>query len=84
MQGLFFIPMKRSFNADEPELMDRPQPVTAELEADLENLQKINRYFGSYALVRQFLNCWISRDRTWHVLDLCTASGDIPRMMACP
>src|SRR5437867_2817278 len=74
--------MKRAFNADEPELMDRPQPVTRELETDLENLQQINRRFGSYGLVRHFLRGWIKPGRTWRVLDLATGAGDIPRMMA--
>ena len=31
--------MKRQFDPAEPELMDRPQPVSAELESDLHNLR---------------------------------------------
>ncbi len=73
--------MKRSFSAEEPELMDQPQPVTRELEIDLENLRKINRYFGSHSLLRPFLRRWFEPGRTFRVLDLCTASGDLPRMM---
>ena len=73
--------MKRSFNAGETEWMDRPQPVSRELETDLDNLRKINRWFGSYTLVRYFLRNWLTGGRTFRVLDLCTASGDIPRMM---
>jgi len=73
--------MKREFNPDEPELMDRPQPVTPELEGDLENLRRLNRYFGSYGLVRTFLRCWFVPGGTYRVLDLATGSGDIPRMM---
>lgn len=61
--------------------MDQPQPVSRELEIDLENLRKINRYFGSYSLARHFLRSWFSPERTYRVLDLCTASGDLPRMM---
>ena len=38
--------MKRSFNAAEPELMDRPQPVSAVLERDLHNIRQLNRFFG--------------------------------------
>ncbi len=38
--------MKRQFDPAEPELMDRPQPVSAELERDLKNLRQLNRWFG--------------------------------------
>ena len=39
--------------------MDRPQPVSAALISDLENLRTLNRYFGSYRLIRFFLRRWI-------------------------
>lgn len=71
----------REFDPAEPELMDRPQPVSRELEVDLENLVGINRHFGSHRLVRSFLRRWWQPGRTYRVLDLCTASGDIPRLM---
>ena len=71
----------RDFNPSEPELMDRPQPVSAELEADLENLVRINRNFGSHRLIRWFLRRWLRPGGSYRVLDLCTASGDIPRLM---
>ena len=71
----------RAFDPDEPELMDRPQPVSAELEADLENLVRINRNFGSHRLIRWFLRRWLRPGGRYRVLDLCTASGDIPRLM---
>lgn len=74
--------MKRQFDPAEPELMDRPQPVSAELESDLHNLRQLNRYFGSYALVRRFLRKWIEPGETLRVLDLATGSGDIPRLIA--
>lgn len=73
--------MPRVFNPAEPELMDRPQPVTAEFERDLENLRKLNRYFGSYALIRQFISRWIKPGDEMRVLDLATGSGDIPRLI---
>ena len=38
--------MKRVFDPQDPELMDRPQPVTPALEADLRNLVSLNRWFG--------------------------------------
>jgi 2-polyprenyl-3-methyl-5-hydroxy-6-metoxy-1,4-benzoquinol methylase len=74
--------MKRQFDPAEPELMDRPQPVSTELESDLHNLRRLNRFFGSYALVRRFLRKWIRPGVTLRVLDLATGSGDIPRLIA--
>lgn len=74
--------MKREFDPDMPEMMDRPQPVTPELESDLENLRRLNQYFGSYGLLRYFLRLWLSPGRTWCILDLATGSADIPCMIA--
>lgn len=71
----------RDFHPDEPELMDRPQPVSRELEVDLDNLIRINRHFGSHRLIRWFLRRWLKPGGTYRLLDLCTASGDIPRLM---
>lgn len=73
--------MKRAFDPLEPELMDRPQPVSPELEAYMRNLVSLNRYFGSYRLIRKFLAQWLVPERTYRVLDLCTGVGDIPRLM---
>lgn len=73
--------MKRAFDSQTPELMDRPQPVTPELEADLRNLVSLNRRFGSHRLVRKFLAQWLVANRTYRVLDFCTGAGDIPRLM---
>lgn len=73
--------MKRRFDPAEPEWMDRPQPVSAELESDLRNLRALNRYFGSYRLVRHFFRRWILPNDKLRVLDLATGSGDIPRMV---
>lgn len=73
--------MKRSFNPAEPELMDRPQPVSAELISDLRNLRQLNRFFGSYALTTHFLRRWIRPGEQLRVLDLATGSGDIPRLV---
>ena len=71
----------RDFDPATPELMDRPQPVSHELEVDLENLVRINRNFGSHRLIRWFLRRWLQPGRSYRILDLCTASGDIPRLM---
>jgi 2-polyprenyl-3-methyl-5-hydroxy-6-metoxy-1,4-benzoquinol methylase len=73
--------MRRSFNPAEPELMDRPQPVTPELASDLRNLRKLNRYFGSYRLIEHFLRRWIQPRSRMRILDLATGSGDIPRLI---
>jgi SAM-dependent methyltransferase len=73
--------MKRQFDPAEPELMDRPQPVTAELVSDLRNLRQLNRHFGSHALVTHFLRRWIQPGMRLRVLDLATGSGDIPRLV---
>lgn len=61
--------------------MDRPQPVSAELEGDLRNLRQLNRYFGSYRLIEHFLRRWISPGSQMRILDLATGSGDIPRLV---
>ena len=71
----------RDFDPAKPELMDLPQPVSQELEVDLENLVRINRNFGSHRLIRWFLRRWWQPGGRYRVLDLCTASGDIPRLM---
>ena len=62
-------------------MMDRPQPVSAHLAVDLANLKRINRYFGSYALIRHFLRRWLRPGETASILDLCTASADILRFV---
>ncbi len=74
--------MKRQFNPAELELMDRPQPVSAELESDLENIRELNRWFGSYALISMFLGRWIKPGSRLRIVDLATGSGDIPRLIA--
>ena len=61
--------------------MDRPQPVSAELDADLHNLRQLNRYFGSHRLVADFLRRWIEPRARLRILDLATGSGDIPRLV---
>jgi len=74
--------MKRQFNPAELELMDRPQPVSAELESDLENIRELNRWFGSYALISMFVGRWIKPGGRLRIVDLATGSGDIPRLIA--
>lgn len=71
----------REFDPALLELMDRPQPVSHELEVDLKNLIRINRNFGSYRLIRHFLKRWWQPGGNYRVLDVCTGAGDIPRVM---
>jgi len=73
--------VKRQFDPALPELMDRPQPVTRELERDLANLRSFNRWFGSHRLVRHFLRRWFKPNGKARILDVATGSGDIPRLI---
>jgi len=72
--------VKRQFDPAEPELMDRPQPVSDELAHDLENLCQLNRFFGSHRLVRRFLGQWVQPGSSMRIADLATGGGDIPRL----
>jgi 2-polyprenyl-3-methyl-5-hydroxy-6-metoxy-1,4-benzoquinol methylase len=73
--------MKRSFDPAVLEMMDRPQPVSPELERDLERLRQLNRWFGSRRLVSLFMRRWIVPGAQMRVVDLATGSGDIPRLL---
>jgi 2-polyprenyl-3-methyl-5-hydroxy-6-metoxy-1,4-benzoquinol methylase len=73
--------MKRSFDPNVLEMMDRPQAVSAELERDLERIRQLNRWFGSYRLICQFVRRWIKPGDNMRVADLATGSGDIPRLI---
>jgi SAM-dependent methyltransferase len=74
--------MSRVFDPSDPELMDREQPISPELEKDLANLVSLNRCFGSHRLLRRFLDGWLQPERCYRVLDLCTGAGDLPRVMS--
>ena len=71
----------RDFDPALPEMMDRPQPVSRELEIDLANLASLNRHFGSYRLIRRFLARWLKPGDRCRILDVCTGGGDIPRLV---
>ena len=73
--------MKRIFDPAVLEMMDRPQPVSAELEQDLKRIRQLNRWFGSYRLVSLFMRRWIMPGSQIRVVDLATGSGDIPRLL---
>ena len=72
--------MKRRFDPAVLEMMDREQPLSAELERDLERIRQFNRWFGSYQLILSFIRRWI-KPGALRVVDLATASGDIPRLI---
>jgi 2-polyprenyl-3-methyl-5-hydroxy-6-metoxy-1,4-benzoquinol methylase len=74
--------MKRTFDPAVLEMMDRPQPVSAELECDLQRIRQLNRWFGSYRLVLRFMRRWITPGARMRIVDLATGSGDIPRLIA--
>ena len=74
--------MKRDFDPAVLEMMDRPQPVSPELERDLERIRQLNRWFGSYCLILSFIRRWIKPGARIRVVDLATGSGDIPRLIA--
>ena len=73
--------MKRGFDPAVLEMMDRPQPVSSELERDLQRLRQLNRWFGSYRLVSDFMQRWIKSGSRMRIVDLATGSGDIPRLL---
>jgi 2-polyprenyl-3-methyl-5-hydroxy-6-metoxy-1,4-benzoquinol methylase len=73
--------MKRKFDPAMLEMMDRPQPVSPELERDLQRIRQLNRYFGSYSLILKFIGRWIKPGHPQRILDLATGSGDIPRLI---
>ena len=91
MNGPYLNLMKRSFDLAVLEMMDRPQPVSTELERDLERLRQLNRWFGSHRLVSTFMRRWIKSatadsscgepGERMRVVDLATGSGDIPRLL---
>ena len=73
--------LSRKFDPAVLELMDRPDPSTSELTRALVNLQELNRHFGSYRIIRYFMNRWLKPGRTLTILDACTGFGDIPRLV---
>lgn len=59
--------------------MDRPQPVSVELEEDLDSLVSLNRHFGSHRMLLSFARRWLRPGGSYRVLDLATGAGDLPR-----
>lgn len=73
--------MRRRFDPDNPELMDRPQPVSPALERDLANLRGLNRWFGAWNIVRKVLGPQMRQRGRLRIADWCAGSGDLPRLM---
>jgi hypothetical protein len=73
--------MRREFDPGEPEQMDVVTEPGPELREDLRNLEKLNRWFGSHALVLRFCRKWFRRGGRYRVVDLATGFGDLPRVM---
>jgi hypothetical protein len=73
--------MKRSFDPALLEMMDREQPLSVELERDLERIRQLNRWFGSHRLILSFIRRWIKPGARLRLVDLATGSGDIPRLI---
>ena len=73
--------MIRRFEESRPEWMDVAEQATPELEADLVNLESLNRCFGAHRLVLDFLGSLLGRRQPLRVLDIGTGAGDIPRAL---
>lgn len=71
--------MPREFDPEQREKMDEAAAPDAELLTDLDNLRKLNRWFGSYSLVECFMRHWLQPGRALRLCDLATGFGDIPR-----
>src|SRR6266487_2832919 len=67
--------MKRSFDPAVLEMMDRPQPVSLELERDLERIRQLNRWFGSHHLVLHFVRKWLQPGARWRIVDFARSIG---------
>lgn len=83
MLGAVLIPPRR-FDAQVPEMMDRPGSSPDVLRDDLKNLRVINKYFGGLRAVRRHIMPMFDMfgGKEIHILDLATASGDHPVALA--
>lgn len=71
--------MIRCFEESRPEWMDVVESATPELEADLVNLQSLNRRFGAHRLVLDYLEPLLAQRKPLQIVDLGTGAADIPR-----
>lgn len=56
-------------------MLDHAPPEDAR--ANLDDLVRINRYFGAYGIVRGMMRDLVSRDESFSLLDVGSASGDM-------
>jgi ubiquinone/menaquinone biosynthesis C-methylase UbiE len=70
--------VKRRFDPEDPELMDRPQPVTDALRRDLANLRQLNAAFGARRILRAWARGRFRAGESLVLVDFCTGSGDLP------
>ncbi len=72
---------QRDFDPLVPELMDVAGEADAALVSDLDSLRQLNRWFGSHRLILHYLKRLVPQGSSQRFLDLCTGSGDIPRLI---
>ena len=73
--------MIRHFEESRPEWMDVAETASPELEADLANLESLNRRFGAHRLVLDYLEPVLARRQPLQIADLGTGAADIPRVV---
>src|ERR1700730_13366233 len=59
----------------EPEMLDHAPPEDAR--ANLNDLVRINRYFGAYGILRGMMSKFVGTDDRFSLLDVGSASGDM-------
>jgi 2-polyprenyl-3-methyl-5-hydroxy-6-metoxy-1,4-benzoquinol methylase len=74
----------RCFDANSPELIDRPGIDQALLWEELKVLESANRRFGGHRLILDFIRQFLcaTQDTSLRILDLATGGADIPRSIA--
>jgi ubiquinone/menaquinone biosynthesis C-methylase UbiE len=76
----------RDFDPDVLEMMDRKDCDPAELREDLRNIRAINRWLGAHRILGMEIVPWLQQKKqqgmtSCRILDLCTGSGDLPRVL---
>jgi hypothetical protein len=59
----------------EPEMLDHAPPEDAR--ANLDDLVRVNRYFGAYGILRKMMSNLVNPDESFSMLDVGSASGDM-------
>jgi hypothetical protein len=58
-----------------PEMLDHAPPEDAR--ANLDDLVRVNRYFGAYGILRKMMSDLVNPDESFSMLDVGSASGDM-------